>query len=111
MAILLIAGAPVASALWLWMAWANRTGRSWARIVATVFFGVLTMSGLAFLIMHRQTSGSYSTTPSQFAIAFYLLYWLVSLSTIIFLWRRSSSYYYAAVRNHVRSNQARHPRH
>jgi hypothetical protein len=26
--------------LWVWMAWANRRGRPWARIVATVLFGL-----------------------------------------------------------------------
>ena len=31
-------------ALWLWMAWANRGGRNWARIVATVLFGLNTLA-------------------------------------------------------------------
>ena len=35
--------------LWLWMARANKAGKSWARITATVFFGLDTLSVLAGL--------------------------------------------------------------
>ncbi len=35
--------------LWLWMAYANKAGRNWARITSTVFFGIDTMSLLAGL--------------------------------------------------------------
>ena len=34
----------IAIGLWLWMAWANGAGKSWARVVATVFFGLNTLS-------------------------------------------------------------------
>ena len=37
-------------ALWLWMASANGKGKSWARIVATVFFAISVLSFLASLI-------------------------------------------------------------
>src|SRR5262245_59470028 len=33
--------------LWLWMAWANRSGKKWARIVATVLFGIDTLGLLS----------------------------------------------------------------
>src|SRR5579859_7197739 len=36
-------GGLVLAALWLWMAWKTRTGRNWARIVSTVFFGLLSI--------------------------------------------------------------------
>jgi uncharacterized membrane protein (DUF2068 family) len=38
--------------LWLWMAWANGNGKKWARIVATVFFGLFVLSTLASLVQH-----------------------------------------------------------
>jgi len=37
-----IAGAVALAGLWLWMAWKNKQGRPWARVVSTVFFGVFT---------------------------------------------------------------------
>ena len=40
---ILIVGALIAVALWLWMAWANNRGRNWARIVSAVFFGISTL--------------------------------------------------------------------
>ena len=36
----------VAAALWLWMARANGHGRSWARILATVLFGLATLEAI-----------------------------------------------------------------
>ena len=33
--------------LWMWMARANQAGKNWARITATVFFGLDTLSVLA----------------------------------------------------------------
>ena len=38
-----VIGGVIAIGLWLWMAWANRRGRNWARIVAAVFFGINTL--------------------------------------------------------------------
>ena len=38
-----VIGALIAIGLWLWMAWANRRGRNWARIVSAVFFGINTL--------------------------------------------------------------------
>ena len=32
--------------LWLWMAYANKAGKNWARITATAFFGLDTLSVL-----------------------------------------------------------------
>src|ERR1700749_2289708 len=44
--------------LWLWMAWKNRTGRNWARIVSTVFFGLSCTS------LYSDVSGSVQTNVS-----------------------------------------------
>jgi cytochrome bd-type quinol oxidase subunit 2 len=73
-------------ALWIWMARANRAGKNWARITATVFFGLDTLSLLAAL---RQAEPALSRTVT-------LLTWLVGLGAIILLWQRISSAYFAA---------------
>ena len=37
----------IGAALWLWMAWANKRGKSWARILSSVFFAVSTLNTVA----------------------------------------------------------------
>ncbi len=66
--------------LWLWMAWANGKGSSWARIVATVFFALNTLI-LAF--------GARAASTAIFAG----LSWVIGLAVIILLWRKESSAY------------------
>lgn len=73
--------------LWLWMAWANRAGKSWARIVASVLFG---LSTLLFVTSFAQARGAVS-------LLFTGLVWLVGLTAIVMLWQRDSSAYYQAV--------------
>jgi uncharacterized membrane protein (DUF2068 family) len=73
--------------LWLLMAWANKAGRSWARIVATVLFGLNTLFLLLGIVRARVSA----------SIGFSLLVWLVGLGAIILLWRKDSSEYYAAM--------------
>lgn len=73
--------------LWIWMAWANRGGRNWARIVATVFFAFDTLGLLGSLV--RPSTG--------LSLVFTVLVWLVGLGAIIFMWNKESSAYYQAV--------------
>ena len=72
--------------LWLWMAWANKAGKNWARITASVFFGLDTLSLLAGL---RQAEPALSRVIS-------LLVWLAGLGAIVLLWQKISSAYFAA---------------
>jgi hypothetical protein len=72
--------------LWLWMAWANGRGRSWARIVATVLFGLNTILLLLQLTQPHATLG--------FVLG--ILLWLAGLGAIYFLWQRESSAYFQA---------------
>jgi hypothetical protein len=74
--------------LWIWMALANRAGRGWARIVATVFFGLNTL----FLLL-----GFARTAPLGSRLVSILL-WLIGLGAIIFLWRKDSSEYFGTAR-------------
>jgi len=80
-----VVGSLVSIGLWLWLAAACKRGHGWARTVGTVLFGVDT---LGFLI----TVGR----PGIPAIkSIHLLIWLIGLVTVIFLWRRQSSEYFA----------------
>jgi hypothetical protein len=100
----------VAVLIWLWIAWKNRAGRNWARVVATVFFA-LSCLGLPELL----TGGRLSTMPSTFTatdgatialpplampawvIAACAVNWLLGLAIVILLWQRAASQYYNAV--------------
>jgi hypothetical protein len=71
--------------LWLWMAAANKAGRSWARIVATVFGGlnvVFTLLGLT------QSSGA--------SIALDVVSLVLAVTILVLLWKPESSAYYKA---------------
>jgi hypothetical protein len=74
--------------LWLWMAYANKGGKNWARITATVFFGLDTLSVLTGF---RQAEPVFSRVIS-------LLIWLIGLGAIILLYQRPSSEYFAAAK-------------
>jgi hypothetical protein len=72
--------------LWLWMAYANKAGKNWARITATVFFGLDTLS---VLTSFRQAEPVLSRVIT-------LLIWLIGLGAIILLYQRPSSEFFAA---------------
>jgi hypothetical protein len=76
----------LAVGLWLWMAWANRAGKSWGRIVSSVLFGLNT---LRFVASFAQARGAVSLLYTG-------LVWLVGLAAIVLLWQRDSSAYYQA---------------
>ncbi|MFE2959487.1 hypothetical protein [Nocardia tengchongensis] len=67
--------------LWIWMAFANRAGKNWARITATVFFGLYTVDTLATVTVGDGTATSTAIT---------VLTWLVGLATVILLWIKQS---------------------
>lgn len=74
--------------LWLWMARANGSGKSYARVVASVLFGLNTLGLLS--VIARPNSA-----PTKI---FDVLVWLVGLGAIVFLYRRESSEYFAQSR-------------
>jgi hypothetical protein len=84
-AIVVIAGI-IGVGLWLWMAWANKRGKNWARITGTVFFGLYTLD--LILVAARAASG--------ISTVFAIVTWLVGLGATIMLWRRDSSAYFTA---------------
>ncbi|MBB5788091.1 hypothetical protein [Jiangella mangrovi] len=73
-------------ALWLWMASANKAGKSWARVVATVLGGL----NILFTVLSLGTGGGgigLVVNLVSIALAGYILY---------LLYRPESSAYYAA---------------
>jgi hypothetical protein len=79
-----IASGLIGAALWWWMAQSCQAGKSWARILSTVLFGVYTLA---------QVYGAL--TPSTAAAEIYdILVWLIGLTAVVFLWQRRSSEYF-----------------
>ncbi len=84
-AIVVVAGI-IGVGLWLWMAWANKRGKNWARITGTVFFGLYTLD--LILVAARAANG--------ISTVFAVVTWLVGLGATIMLWRRESTNYFHA---------------
>jgi hypothetical protein len=80
--VVVIAGV-IGVGLWLWMAWANKRGKNWARITGTVFFGLYTLD--LILVAARSASG--------ISTVFAIVTWLIGLGATIMLWRRESTTY------------------
>ncbi|MBO0809888.1 MAG: hypothetical protein J2P32_16455 [Actinobacteria bacterium] len=78
----------IAIGLWIWMAWANKAGKNWARITATVLFGLNTLSVVAGFVRAGATLSRIAG----------LLIWLAGLAAIFLLWRRESTDYFEANR-------------
>ena len=71
--------------LWVWMALMSKAGKSWARVVSTVLFGLDTL----FLLLGVARAGAAGGTLVS------ILTWLIGLGAIIYLWRKDSSAYFA----------------
>jgi hypothetical protein len=74
----------IGTALWIFIAQACKSGKSWARITGTVFFGINTVGVLGGL-----------TIPLAAPVKiFALVVWLVGLAAVTLLWRGSSSAFF-----------------
>jgi hypothetical protein len=88
----------ISAGLWVWMAFMNRGGRNWARITATVFFGISTLGTLFSLVTlaadSAGTSGfnSGGNTVAGFLVT--LVLWIIGLVTMVLLWNRESGQYF-----------------
>jgi len=67
--------------LWVWMAWANSRGSSWARIVASVLFALNTIA-LVFEVGRASVS-----------LISIVLEWLIGLAAMFMLWNRATTAY------------------
>lgn len=77
-------------ALWVWMAFANRAGKSWARIVATVL-GALNILSTPFTLS-QDSATTLSTTMG-------LLQLVLGIAILVLLWLPASTAYYKARSN------------
>jgi hypothetical protein len=84
---LFIAGGLIGAALWLWMAQSCRAGKSWARVVSTVFFGIDTLSVLV---------GATAVQGGGLSRIYGFVVWVIGLIAVILLWQRASSAYFRA---------------
>jgi hypothetical protein len=75
----------IAIGLWIWMARASAAGRSYARIVGSVFFGLNTLNVLLQL----------ARPHASVALIVILLVWLAGLGAVIMLWRKESGAYFS----------------
>ena len=78
--------AVVIAGLWLWMAWAVKRGRNWARIVSAVLFGLGALRLLAGL----------ASNPVSVVTLTWALSWLAGLGAIILLFQRPASAFFAS---------------
>lgn len=75
--------------LWAWMAWKNYRGRGWARVLSTVFFGLMCVEAIGGLF-------EITTAPAPAIIV--LADWAVGLAALILVWRPESSRYYESLK-------------
>src|SRR5215467_3160943 len=80
-----VVGALFQVGLWLWMLWKVRAGRSWARVLSTVFFGIMC---LVFVFLLAAGSAGIKILVT--------VYFLVALAALIMLYQRESSAFFAA---------------
>ena len=78
--------------LWLWMGWKTKSGRNWARVLSTVFFGFMSL-GLLVAVFAASSHGN-----AIFALLVTLIEWGVGLAALINLWRPESSQFFAVAR-------------
>ena len=72
---------------WLWMAWKNGQGRTWARIVATVLGGLNVVVMLLSLVAPNAEAA---------ALVFSLINLVLAIAILVLLWRKESSDFYTA---------------
>ena len=75
-------------ALWLWMAWANKGGRPWARTLSTVFFAASTVAKPALIGLQSGVAGM----TLGWAV------WLIGAGAVALLWLPESNAYYRVKR-------------
>jgi hypothetical protein len=81
-------------ALWLWMARANGQGRTWARILSTVLFGLATLQLRGDFTQPVGHAGFGATVLYYGATALFVAAWLVGAAAVWLLWRPASSAFF-----------------
>ena len=81
-------------ALWLWMARANGQGRTWARIVSTVLFGLATLQLPGGFTQPVSDAGFGATVLYYGGTVLFVAAWLVGAAAVWLLWRPASSAFF-----------------
>ena len=84
----------VVIALWLWMARANGQGRSWARFLATVLFGLATLQLRGDFTQPVSHAGFGVTVLYYGGTALFVAAWLAGAAVVWLLWRPASSAFF-----------------
>jgi hypothetical protein len=79
--------APVATGIWLWLAWANGKGEDWARLLSGVCFALLTMIVLGALGEHAVTYA-----PAYMIAA--AVVWAIGLASVVLIFTPAAGRYY-----------------
>jgi hypothetical protein len=96
-AVTCVLGIVIDGGLWLWMIMANKGGKSWARVLSTIFFGIASLSFLFFILVATTTLRIWDTPAGAFGTLIEVALFVCELMAIIKLWSKDSSAYYAAV--------------
>jgi hypothetical protein len=86
--------------LWVWMAFATKAGKNWARVLSTVFFGLnaaSTLFGTLAYVATSSNSSSSTTFASSDTALGQVAAWLefgAGLAAIILLWNKASTAYF-----------------
>ena len=86
----------VSIGLWLWMARMNAAGRNWARITASVLFGLWSL--YTYSVIGELHGGVTITVTLIISMVLILALWVIGVATIFQLWRPASTAYFKAVR-------------
>jgi len=84
----------VVIALWLWTARANGQGRNWARILATVLFGLATLQLRGDFTQPVSHAGFGVTVLYYGGTALFVAAWLAGAAAVWLLWRPASSAFF-----------------
>ena len=86
-------GGIIGIGLWVWMAFANRAGRNWARITGTVFFGISSLGLLGDIAIiataYKWIGGVIFVLVAENAAS-----WVLGLIIVVLLWKNESGQYF-----------------
>jgi hypothetical protein len=85
--VVVMASAPVAIGLWLWLAWANGKGQDWARMLSAASFGLITLSVLGSLAEHAVTYAPASMIAAA-------VVWTIGLASVVLIFTPAAGRYY-----------------
>jgi hypothetical protein len=95
-----VAGGVIGVLLWLWMAWKIKTGRHWARVLSSVFFGLECLATLAGGLNYSSTvtlNGRTTTVTVNEPKIGVILAWVtvaVGLYALVMFWHKSNAAFF-----------------